>query len=157
MLEQRGYNATVRLTRGRDIDAACGQLAAKALAGLSRAVERRDGLEGRLDGATLERSSTRRVIGAVDWTPRRARSLDRRRSLHPRAHVAGLEQALAQLVLLAGRGVPARGVGQVADRGEAEELQEQRRRAVEDGAELRAAGFLDQPALEQRRRPPSRR
>ena len=33
VLEKRGYNATVRLTRGRDIDAACGQLAAKALAG----------------------------------------------------------------------------------------------------------------------------
>jgi 23S rRNA (adenine2503-C2)-methyltransferase len=33
VLEERGYNATVRLTRGRDIDAACGQLAAKALAG----------------------------------------------------------------------------------------------------------------------------
>ena len=32
VLEQRGYNATVSLTRGRDIDAACGQLAAKALA-----------------------------------------------------------------------------------------------------------------------------
>jgi 23S rRNA (adenine2503-C2)-methyltransferase len=29
-LERRGLNATVRLTRGRDIDAACGQLAAKA-------------------------------------------------------------------------------------------------------------------------------
>ena len=28
-----GFTATVRLTRGRDIDAACGQLAAKALAG----------------------------------------------------------------------------------------------------------------------------
>jgi len=27
-LEQRGVRATVRLTRGRDIDAACGQLAA---------------------------------------------------------------------------------------------------------------------------------
>ncbi|HVP03586.1 MAG TPA: 23S rRNA (adenine(2503)-C(2))-methyltransferase RlmN [Solirubrobacteraceae bacterium] len=33
VLEQHGLNATVRLTRGRDIDAACGQLAAKALAG----------------------------------------------------------------------------------------------------------------------------
>lgn len=32
VLEQRGFNATVRLTRGRDIDAACGQLAAKAAA-----------------------------------------------------------------------------------------------------------------------------
>jgi 23S rRNA (adenine2503-C2)-methyltransferase len=32
-LEQRGLRATTRLTRGRDIDAACGQLAAKAKAG----------------------------------------------------------------------------------------------------------------------------
>jgi 23S rRNA (adenine2503-C2)-methyltransferase len=31
-LERRGLNATVRLTRGRDIDAACGQLAAKVTA-----------------------------------------------------------------------------------------------------------------------------
>jgi 23S rRNA (adenine2503-C2)-methyltransferase len=30
-LERRGLSATVRLTRGRDIDAACGQLAAQAL------------------------------------------------------------------------------------------------------------------------------
>ena len=30
-LERRGIDATVRLTRGRDIDAACGQLAARAL------------------------------------------------------------------------------------------------------------------------------
>jgi len=29
-LDERGVNATVRLTRGRDIDAACGQLAARA-------------------------------------------------------------------------------------------------------------------------------
>jgi 23S rRNA (adenine2503-C2)-methyltransferase len=29
-LEEHGVKATVRLTRGRDIDAACGQLAAKA-------------------------------------------------------------------------------------------------------------------------------
>src|SRR6185295_19693063 len=29
VLEERGLRATVRLTRGRDIDAACGQLAAK--------------------------------------------------------------------------------------------------------------------------------
>jgi 23S rRNA (adenine2503-C2)-methyltransferase len=32
VLEARGIRATVRLTRGRDIDAACGQLAAKAAA-----------------------------------------------------------------------------------------------------------------------------
>ena len=31
-LEEHGVRVTVRLTRGRDIDAACGQLAAKALA-----------------------------------------------------------------------------------------------------------------------------
>jgi 23S rRNA (adenine2503-C2)-methyltransferase len=31
-LERRGLRATVRLTRGRDIDAACGQLAARAAA-----------------------------------------------------------------------------------------------------------------------------
>jgi 23S rRNA (adenine2503-C2)-methyltransferase len=31
-LEQHGLGATVRLTRGQDIDAACGQLAAKAAA-----------------------------------------------------------------------------------------------------------------------------
>jgi 23S rRNA (adenine2503-C2)-methyltransferase len=30
VLEEHGLGATVRLTRGRDIDAACGQLAAKA-------------------------------------------------------------------------------------------------------------------------------
>jgi 23S rRNA (adenine2503-C2)-methyltransferase len=29
-LEEHGLRATVRLTRGRDIDAACGQLAARA-------------------------------------------------------------------------------------------------------------------------------
>jgi 23S rRNA (adenine2503-C2)-methyltransferase len=30
VLEEHGLSATVRLTRGRDIDAACGQLAARA-------------------------------------------------------------------------------------------------------------------------------
>jgi 23S rRNA (adenine2503-C2)-methyltransferase len=34
-LEEHGLRATVRLTRGRDIDAACGQLAAKAVASAS--------------------------------------------------------------------------------------------------------------------------
>jgi 23S rRNA (adenine2503-C2)-methyltransferase len=32
VLEEHGLRATVRLTRGRDIDAACGQLAAKSAA-----------------------------------------------------------------------------------------------------------------------------
>jgi 23S rRNA (adenine2503-C2)-methyltransferase len=36
-LERRGIGATVRLTRGRDIDAACGQLAARAAEGLAPA------------------------------------------------------------------------------------------------------------------------
>jgi 23S rRNA (adenine2503-C2)-methyltransferase len=35
VLEEHGLRATVRLTRGRDIDAACGQLAAKAAAGVA--------------------------------------------------------------------------------------------------------------------------
>jgi 23S rRNA (adenine2503-C2)-methyltransferase len=35
-LERHGIGATVRLTRGRDIDAACGQLAAAAAAGSGR-------------------------------------------------------------------------------------------------------------------------
>jgi 23S rRNA (adenine2503-C2)-methyltransferase len=38
-LEQRGIRATVRLTRGRDIDAACGQLAARSHAGAGAAVQ----------------------------------------------------------------------------------------------------------------------
>jgi len=36
VLEEHGLRATVRLTRGRDIDAACGQLAAKAAADADR-------------------------------------------------------------------------------------------------------------------------
>jgi 23S rRNA (adenine2503-C2)-methyltransferase len=42
-LTARGVNATIRVTRGADIDAACGQLAASAIpgagaAGIGRAV-----------------------------------------------------------------------------------------------------------------------
>ena len=37
ILDARGHTATVRLTRGRDIDAACGQLAAKRAAGTAQA------------------------------------------------------------------------------------------------------------------------
>jgi 23S rRNA (adenine2503-C2)-methyltransferase len=40
ILEGRGLRATTRLTRGRDIDAACGQLAAKAAAPLPDPVAR---------------------------------------------------------------------------------------------------------------------
>jgi len=39
-LEEHGLSATVRLTRGRDIDAACGQLAAKDQPGAEPAVAR---------------------------------------------------------------------------------------------------------------------
>ena len=42
------------------------------------------------------------------------------------------------------------GFGQLVERAQAEELEEQRRRAVEHRAELRAPGLLDQAALEQR-------
>src|SRR4051794_39723528 len=68
-----------------------------------------------------------------------------------RALLARLQQALAQLLLLLRRGVEPREVRQLVERAQAEQLLEQRRRAVEHGAELRAPGLLDQPALEQRR------
>src|SRR5919206_4116501 len=74
------------------------------------------------------------------------------RSAAAGARLAGAQQAVAQVGLLVGAGVPPRRVGQVVERGEAEELEEQRRRAVEHGAELRAARLLDQAPLEQRAR-----
>ena len=54
-LERRGLDATVRLTRGRDIDAACGQLAARsplAAVGSAQPDRRRgrDHLDGRVGG-----------------------------------------------------------------------------------------------------------
>ena len=42
-LERRGLDATVRLTRGREIDAACGQLAARARAGAAAGSAEPDG------------------------------------------------------------------------------------------------------------------
>src|SRR4051794_17778157 len=70
---------------------------------------------------------------------------------HARAGLAGSQQALAQLGLLLGRGVPLRHGGQVVHSAQPEELQKARRRAIEHGAELRAPRLLDEPALEQRR------
>src|SRR3954454_14724131 len=61
-----------------------------------------------------------------------------------RALLAGLEQAVAQLGLLLRRRVPLPGVRQVLERLEPEQLQEERRRAVEHRAELRAPRLLDQ-------------
>ncbi len=54
-LERRGLAATVRLTRGRDIDAACGQLAARSPVAAVGSAEpdrgrRRDHLDGRVGG-----------------------------------------------------------------------------------------------------------
>ena len=54
-LERRGLDATVRLTRGREIDAACGQLAARATPGAAGSAQadrgrRRDHLDGRVGG-----------------------------------------------------------------------------------------------------------
>ena len=73
------------------------------------------------------------------------------------AGLAGAQQAVAQRGRLLRARVPLREVGQLLGRVQPEQLQEQRRGAVEDGAELRAAGLLDQPALDQRRRSPTRR
>src|SRR4051794_5636443 len=68
-----------------------------------------------------------------------------------RALLAGLQQPLAQLLLLLGSGIEARQLGQLVEPAQAEELLEQRGGAVEHRAELRAPGLLDDPALEQRR------
>ena len=64
-----------------------------------------------------------------------------------RARVARAEQAVAQGRLVLRARVPLLELGELLERAQAEELEEQRRRAVEDGAERRAAGLLDQPAL----------
>ena len=55
-LERRGLDASVRLTRGRDIDAACGQLAARARSAAAGSAEpdggrRRDHRDGRVRDA----------------------------------------------------------------------------------------------------------
>ena len=66
------------------------------------------------------------------------------------ALLARLQEAVAERALLLGRRIERGDVGQLVQAAEAEELLEQVARAVEDGAELGAAGLLDQPALEQR-------
>ena len=70
----------------------------------------------------------------------------------PRARLAGAQQAIPQLGLLLGGRIPLRDVGQLGQRLQAEELEEQGRRAVEHGPELGPPRLLDDPALEQRRR-----
>src|SRR4051794_11703401 len=55
-----------------------------------------------------------------------------------------LQQTVAQGRLLLRRGVPLGDVREVVRAAEPEQLQEQRRRAVQHGAELRAPGLLDQ-------------
>ena len=68
-----------------------------------------------------------------------------------RALVARAQQAVAQRGLVLRARVPLLELGQLLDRAQAEQLEEQRGRAVEHGAERRAAGLLDQAALDQRR------
>ena len=60
------------------------------------------------------------------------------------------QQAISERGRLLGRRIPLRDLGQVVRRVQPEELEEQRRRAVQDGAELAAARLLDQPAFGQR-------
>src|SRR3954469_3911187 len=67
------------------------------------------------------------------------------------ALLAGLEEALAELLFVLRRRIELREPRQLVEPAQAEELLEQRGGAVEHGAELRPAGFLDDPAFEQRR------
>ena len=75
----------------------------------------------------------------------------------PGAGLAGAQQPLAQLGLLLGGRIPAGDVGQLLQRAQAEQLQELGGGAVEDGAELRVAGLLDQARGRAAWRRPSRR
>src|SRR4051794_25769599 len=66
------------------------------------------------------------------------------------AGFARTQQAIAECGGLFGRRVPLRDIRELLRRVEAEELEEERGRAVQHRAELRAAGLLDQAALDQR-------
>ena len=85
---------------------------------------------------------------------RRLRPAGREELARPRAGalVARAQQAVAQRRLVLGRRVPLLELGQLLERAQAEQLQEQRGGAVEHGAERRAAGLLDQAALGERAR-----
>ena len=69
-----------------------------------------------------------------------------------RALLAGAQQAVAQVGLLLGRGIPLHDARQRLERVQPEELEEEVGRAVQDGAELRAPRLLDEAALLERRR-----
>ena len=134
-LESRGVPATVRLTRGRDIDAACGQLAAACL---SAAEARRRCSPASPAETVVElvaRTATEALAGAAAG-----------------AGLAGAQQSIAQLGLLLGARVPLPDVGQLVQRAQAEQLEELCGRAVHDRAELGASGLLHQSALQQRGR-----
>ena len=75
-------------------------------------------------------------------------SLSRRR--RPRARLARPHQPVTQLLLELGRRIKFAERRQRADPLEPEQPQEQVGGAVQDRAELGAAGLLDHPALEQR-------
>jgi hypothetical protein len=107
-----------------------------------------------LDRAASRRPSASRA-GATSTPPAASSPRERLSRGRPNAgaagaRLAGAQQPLAQLGLLLGGRVPARDVGQLVERAQAEQLQELGARAVQDRAELRAAGLLDQAALEQR-------
>ena len=106
---------------------------------------------------TLERHSAVRrgraqACSAPDG-PRRAPLLRRDAG----ARLAGGQQPVAQRALLLRRRVPLRDVGQLLGARQPEDLQEQRRRAVDDGAELASARSPRSGRGPAARRPASRR
>ena len=119
---------------------------------LGRAVRLERGLapvvgEGGRRGEQHERCGREQAFSRARGSPTRRLHAGR---LGP--FLAGAQQAVAQRGLVLRARVPLRRVGQLVDRLQPEQLEEQRRRAVQHGAELRAAGLLDQAALDQRRR-----
>ena len=134
------------------------------------------GLQGQPDPVQPDRRDLRGLLARgdrrVQGRPRGARD-ERHRAPHPRPRhrrrlraarrqgLAGDVGALARssparsrrsrsAASSSGRGSQAEGSGRSSTDLQPEQLQEQRRRAVEHGAELRAAGLLDQPAVGQR-------
>ena len=133
-----------------DLDPRARLLAASPRRAPGRARPRRRCSRGLLRSGARRRGARRRPRGRGTWpgAPRDAQA-----ACGPlrRARFARAQQPLAQLGGLLRRGVEARDVGQLLERAQAEELQEGARGAVERGAELRAAGLLDQVALLQAR------
>ena len=77
VLDARGFTATVRLTRGRDIDAACGQLAAKAPPARREASADGPGRSRRASPARSRRSRSSRLLLRRRIPLRRSRAAPR--------------------------------------------------------------------------------